>query len=92
MTENTDTAPFWTKRVLTVDEVVAYTGFKKSYLYILTSTGQIPFSKPNGKSIFFDREKIEEWLLRNPQKSKHEIEHAAMKHITGSQKRKTLSP
>lgn len=89
MTENTETAPFWTKRVLSLSEVATYTGYKPSYLKKLTYLGEIPFSRPNGKSIFFDREKIEEWLLRNPQKSKHEIEHAAMKHITGNQKRKT---
>ena len=89
--ENKTNTPFWAKKVLTLDEVVAYTGFKKSYLYELTSTGQIPFSKPNGKSLFFDREKIEEWLLRNPQKTNEEIKQAAVLHVTSSRlsRRKT---
>lgn len=51
------------KRVLTIDEACEYLGYKKSYLYKLTSAGIIPHSKPNGKSIFFSLEKLENWML-----------------------------
>jgi len=37
-----------------------------SYAYKLTHTGKIPHSKHDGKLVFFDRRKIEEWLLSNP--------------------------
>ena len=54
------------KKVLNIDEAVMFTGLKKNTLYRLTSDGKIPFSKPNGKKIYFDRVKLEEWLLQNP--------------------------
>ncbi|WP_349351330.1 helix-turn-helix domain-containing protein [Flagellimonas sp. MMG031] len=56
------------KEVLTFDETCDYTGISRSYLYKLTAAGQIPHSKPNGKLIFFEREKIVSWLLQNHRK------------------------
>ena len=53
------------KRVLTFKEGCEYLGYKKSYVYKLTSTGILPFSKPNGKRLFFEKEKLENWMLRN---------------------------
>lgn len=52
-------------RVLTFEQGCEYTGFKRSYMYQLTCARKIPFSKPNGKTIFFDREKLEAWMLSN---------------------------
>ena len=54
-----------TKRFLNIDEAANLLGFKKSYVYKLTSGGVIPHSKPNGKRIFFDREVLEQWMMRN---------------------------
>lgn len=56
------------KTVLNLDEAVQYTGFKKSYLYQLTSTGRIPCYRPIGKMIFFKREELEDFLTSNHQK------------------------
>lgn len=53
------------KRVLSFSEGCDYLGFKKSYVYKLISAGKIPYSKPNGKKIYFDRLKLEEWMLSN---------------------------
>ena len=38
------------KTVLTFNEACQYTGFSKSYMYKITP--QLPFSKPNGKTLF----------------------------------------
>lgn len=57
------------KKVLNIDEVCKYTGLSKNYLYKLTSESRIPYSKPSGKSLYFDKDRIDEWLLRNPQRS-----------------------
>jgi excisionase family DNA binding protein len=54
------------KRVLSFEEGCAYLGYKKSYVYKLISAGKLPYSKPNGKKIYFDRLKLEEWMLSNP--------------------------
>ncbi|MEP2280337.1 helix-turn-helix domain-containing protein [Maribacter sp.] len=66
-----------TKAVLTIEECCTYTGYKISYLRKLTSANVIPYSKPNGKAIFFDRLKLDAWLLRNHHKSKTEIDDEA---------------
>lgn len=57
---------FAQKEVLTLEEVVQYTGLKKSYLYKLTASKAIPHYKPNGKNCFFKRTELEDWLTANP--------------------------
>jgi excisionase family DNA binding protein len=56
---------FSNNKVLTFEQGCKYLGYAKSYVYKLTSAGILPYSKPNGKSIFFDREKLESWMLSN---------------------------
>lgn len=68
------------KKVLTFEEACDYTGISRSYLYKLTSQAKIPFSKPNGKVIFFDKDKLDTWLLQNSSKSVAEIEQEALNY------------
>ena len=67
------------KEVLTFEETCDYTGISRSYLYKLTSAGNIPHSKPNGKLIFFEKKKLNNWLLKNGRKPHDEIAGAALK-------------
>ena len=55
-----------TKEVLTLEEACLYTGISRSYMYKLTCFEKIPHSKPSGKMIYFERKKLNSWLLRNP--------------------------
>lgn len=55
----------YAKRILNLEEACDLLGFKKSYIYKLTSQGLIPYSRPTGKKLFFDREKLEAWMLSN---------------------------
>lgn len=73
------------KRVLTFEEACLYTGYAKSYMYKLTHAGIIPHSKPNGKSLFFDREKLEDWLLSNPKKGLKELQAEAANYVSTHQ-------
>lgn len=68
------------KTVLTIDETAEYTGLSRSYLYKLTAKGEIPFSKPRGKLIYFSKKKIDEWLLSNKHKSAQEIKNEALEY------------
>ena len=68
------------KEVLTFEETCDYTGISRSYLYKLTATGNIPHSKPNGKMIFFEKRKLNDWLLQNGRKSHAEITDDALKY------------
>jgi excisionase family DNA binding protein len=65
------------KRVLNFKEACEFLGFAPSYLYKLTSAGTVPYSKPNGKTIFFDREKLEAWMLQNESDPKQRAQQAA---------------
>ena len=56
------------KNVLNIKELADYTGYSKSYIYKLTSRQAIPYFKPSGKAIFFDRVEIDTWLLKNKHK------------------------
>jgi|GEM_PF-5509953 len=53
------------KDVLTTAEVCEYAGISKSFLYKLTSRREISFSRPTGKLLFFRKEDIDQFLLRN---------------------------
>ncbi|MDF0707764.1 helix-turn-helix domain-containing protein [Flagellimonas okinawensis] len=68
------------KEVLTFEETCDYTGISRSYLYKLTASGNIPHSKPNGKMIFFERKKLNDWLLQNSRLTKEEINGRALEH------------
>ncbi len=63
------------KTVLNFEELVGYTGLSQSYLYKLTSKGDIPFYRPNGKQLYFNKVEIDTWLLRNRSKTNEEIQN-----------------
>jgi excisionase family DNA binding protein len=71
----------YNKRVLSFDEGCQYLGYKKSYVYKLTSAGILPYSKPNGKRIYFDKELLEKWMLSNANSSLEEKMRAANAYI-----------
>jgi excisionase family DNA binding protein len=63
--------------VLTAEEAARFLGLEKSYLYKLTSSGVLPYSKPNGKRIYFARKDLVDWALSNRKKSCAEMETEA---------------
>ena len=65
------------KTVLNFDEVAAYTGLSKSYLYKLTCSGGIPCYKPQGKHIYFNKQEIDQWLLQNRKATTRELDNQA---------------
>jgi len=61
------------KKVLTLEEFCIYTGYSESTAYKLSSKRKVPHSKL-GRTLFFDREKIEIWLLQNSIKTTEQIQ------------------
>lgn len=53
------------KEVLTAEEAASYLGMSKSYLYKLTMGRKIPFYRPMGKMVYFNRKELEQWLQAN---------------------------
>lgn len=69
------------KEILSVEELEKYTGFKKSYIYHLVHYSKIPYSKPNGKYLFFQKSEINEWLLKNKYLSDNQIQEKAREYV-----------
>lgn len=79
---NIETLLLSQKTVLNFDEVAAYTGLSKSYLYKLTCSGGIPCYKPQGKHIYFNKLEIDKWLLQNRKATNNELESQAATFVT----------
>ncbi|MDM1044390.1 helix-turn-helix transcriptional regulator [Myroides odoratus] len=69
------------KEILSVEELEKYTGFKKSYIYHLVHFSKIPYSKPNGKYLFFEKSEIDEWLLKNKSLSDDQLQEKAREYV-----------
>ncbi|MBB4035471.1 excisionase family DNA binding protein [Dysgonomonas hofstadii] len=76
------------KNVFTFIECCQYTGLSTSYMYKLTCLNKIPYYKPQGKNIYFSKEEIDKWLLKNPIKTVEQIEEEANRLVSNIYKRK----
>ena len=61
------------KEVLNFSEGCLYVGLSESDMYKKTSAGHLPFYKPNGKKIYFKRQDLDEWILKNRIQSVDEL-------------------
>lgn len=53
--------------LMTIDDVVNYSKLSKQTWYHYTSQGKVPYYKsPAGKTIFFKKSEIDNWLTSNP--------------------------
>lgn len=75
------------KIIYSIEEVAEYIGVSKGYVYKMTSRGLIPYYKPNGKTLYFKKEEIDDWLLRNRQSTNAEIETEAINYNTNKLKK-----
>ena len=69
------------KEVLTVEEAAKFMGMARSSLYKMTSDQTIPFYRPNGKMIFFEKTDILSWIRKNRVSSREEIDEQARLHM-----------
>lgn len=74
------------KNVLTLEDVALLTGLSKSHLYRLTCTHQIPYYRPNGKQIYFDRVEVEAWMRQNRVATQQEAERQAVTYVVTGKK------
>jgi len=73
------------KDVLTTDDVAAYTGLSKGYLYQLVSRRGIPhYKSEGGKYTYFKKSEINAWLLAHRVASKAENEAAAVAYVVNN--------
>jgi excisionase family DNA binding protein len=76
------------KRLLSFAEGCKFLGISESYGYKLTMNNILPFSKPNGKTIFFDRDKLEQWALSNAMPGSDERAIEAATYLTTHQSKR----
>ena len=76
------------KKILNPTELSKYIGFSKATIYKMVQSNVIPYSKPNGKHLFFDREKIDEWLLTNTSKDSSQLKKEARDFVNRNRKYK----
>lgn len=74
------------KKVLLLDDVALLTGLSRSFLYKLTCKHEIPFYKPNGKQMYFDRGEVEAWMKQGRVATKEEIEDKGITYCTTGRK------
>lgn len=71
------------KNVLNIEDVSVLTGLSKSTVYKMTSNHEIPYYKPNGKQVFFDRAEVEAWMKQNRVGSVCDAESSAAAFCVG---------
>ncbi len=57
-----------------IEEASKHLGLSKTYLYSLVHKGKLPFYKPNGKKIYFNKLELNSWIAQSKVKSIDEIE------------------
>ena len=70
------------KTVLNFNEACAYLDLSQSHLYKLTSARHIPHFCPQGKKLYFRRDELDTWLLRNRQLTNEELQETASDSFT----------
>ena len=70
------------KQVLTLEEAAIFMGISKSSLYKMTHKHELPFFRPNGKLIYFEKAELLKWMRQNRVMTEAETKDAATEHIT----------
>ena len=71
------------KEVLNLEEASLFLGISKSSLYKMTHKHELPFYRPNGKLIYFEKTELLKWMRQCRVKADSEIKEAAAVHISG---------
>ncbi len=70
------------EKPLTFEEARAFLQVSKSTLYKLTYRRAIPFSKPAGGKLYFEKKDLLEYMRSNPVKSENQIDEEAANYVT----------
>ena len=69
------------KEVLTLEEAALFMGISKSSLYKMTHRHELPFFRPNGKLIYFEKTELLKWMRQNRNMSEAETKEAAAQKL-----------
>ena len=71
------------KEVLNLEEASLFLGISKSRLYKMTHKHELPFYRPNGKLIYFEKAELLKWMRQWRFKADCEIKEGAGVDISG---------
>lgn len=74
--EKIESALYCIKGTLNFKEAREYLDLSNSQLYKLTRNGDIPYYKPTGKLIYFNKQELDEWVYQNHSEVNAEGERA----------------
>jgi len=78
----------YTKKVMNVEDLAAYTGLSKSKIYKLTQLKLIPMgNNPHIRQKFFNKDTIDNWLLGEPDVSDETLEHQFNQQLLKNRRR-----
>lgn len=69
------------RKTMSLTEFCEYTGLSRQTTYKLTSGQKVPHSK-RGKRLYFDREKVDTWLLENQVATHSEIQEKVNDYLS----------
>lgn len=69
------------KKIWTMEDFCAFTGFSRDYAYQLTGSGKVKCYRPLGKMIFFEPDEVIEFLKQNPSMSAKELKAKTDKYL-----------
>ncbi len=69
------------KEVLTLEEAALFMGMSKSSLYKMTHKHELPFFRPNGKLIYFEKSELLKWIRQNRSMSEAETKELAAQKL-----------
>ena len=69
------------KEVLTLEEAALFMGISKSSLYKMAHRHELPFFRPNGKLIYFEKAELLKWMRQNRSMSEAETKEAAAQKL-----------
>ena len=70
-----------TNQLISTAEAAKFLGIKVSYLHKLMMRRVIPYYKPNGKQIYFDRAEVEAWMKQNRVATTQEMDQKAINYV-----------
>ena len=69
------------KEVLNLEEASAFLGIAKSTLYKMTHQNRLPYFKPAGKLIFFEKQALLDWVKGAKALSEEELKEEAANRL-----------
>lgn len=77
------------KEYLTLEETALFLGCTRSQLYKMTHERTVPFYKPTGKMVYFEKAELIKWIRQNKCMSNEELDEQAHKILQNLSTRKS---